>query len=80
MDNPKLAAQILAKKYADKGDPDGWFEDLYAQAGAEHVKTAGSCNRKRPPKTTENGHLVHSDRGHFSEIIALAGRFRLYCS
>lgn len=47
---------------------------------AEHVKTAGSCNRKRPPKTTENGHLVHSDRGHFSEILAPAGRFRLYCS
>ena len=47
---------------------------------AEHVKTAGTCNRKRPPKTTENGHLVHSDRGHFSEILAPAGRFRLYCS
>ena len=35
MDNPKLATQLLAKTYADKGDPDGWFEEFYAQAGGE---------------------------------------------
>jgi SAM-dependent methyltransferase len=38
MDNPKLATQILAKKYADKGDPDGWFEEFYAQADGEIKK------------------------------------------
>ena len=38
MDNPKLATQILAKKYADKGDPDGWFEEFYAQADDEIKK------------------------------------------
>lgn len=38
MDNPKLATQILAKKYADKGHPDGWFEEFYAQAGGEIKK------------------------------------------
>jgi SAM-dependent methyltransferase len=35
MDNPKLATQFLAKKYADKDDPDGWFEEFYAQANGE---------------------------------------------
>ena len=56
------------------------FPELMSCTCAEHVKTAGEYNRKRPPKTTENGHLVHSDRGHFSEFFAPAGRFRLFCS
>jgi len=33
--NPKLATLLLAKSYADKGDPDGWFEEFYARAGGE---------------------------------------------
>ena len=39
---------------------------------------AGSCNRKRSPKITENGHRIHSGRGHFSEIIAPADRFHVF--
>jgi SAM-dependent methyltransferase len=32
MDNPKHATQRLAEVYADRGDPNGWFEEFYAQA------------------------------------------------
>lgn len=32
MNNPKLATQVLAKSYAKRGDPDGWFEEFYARA------------------------------------------------
>ena len=32
MKTSKRAMQHLAKTYADQGDPNGWFEDFYAQA------------------------------------------------
>ncbi len=32
MENPEQATQRLAKTYADRGDPNGWFEEFYAQA------------------------------------------------
>ena len=32
MENPKIATQHLAKKYADRGDPNGWFEEFYTWA------------------------------------------------
>jgi len=32
MENFKIATQQLAKEYADRGDPDGWFEEFYARA------------------------------------------------
>jgi SAM-dependent methyltransferase len=32
MENPKNATQRLAETYADRGDPNGWFEEFYAQA------------------------------------------------
>lgn len=32
MNNPKLATQLLAKSYAKRGNPDGWFEEFYARA------------------------------------------------
>lgn len=35
MDNPKLATQRLAKAYADRGNPNGWFEEFYAKAGGD---------------------------------------------
>ena len=38
MDNPKLATQRLAKAYADRGNPNGWFEEFYAKAGGDISK------------------------------------------
>ncbi|GAB6112314.1 class I SAM-dependent methyltransferase [Desulfomicrobium salsuginis] len=38
MSDPKTATILLAKAYADKGDPDGWFEEFYARAGGEIEK------------------------------------------
>lgn len=35
MENSKLATQRLAKAYADRGDPNGWFEEFYAWAGGD---------------------------------------------
>jgi SAM-dependent methyltransferase len=32
MENFKLATQQLAKTFAERGDPDGWFEEFYARA------------------------------------------------
>ena len=32
MENSKNATRRLAKAYADRGDPNGWFEEFYAQA------------------------------------------------
>jgi SAM-dependent methyltransferase len=38
MMNSKLATQRLAKSYADRGDPNGWFEEFYDQAGGDISK------------------------------------------
>lgn len=38
MDNPKTATIQLAKTYADRGDPDGWFEEFYSWAGGDIAK------------------------------------------
>ncbi|WP_028583692.1 class I SAM-dependent methyltransferase [Desulfogranum mediterraneum] len=38
MDDPKRATQRLAKRYADKGDPDGWFDEFYTRAGGDVSK------------------------------------------
>lgn len=38
MENSKLAAQRLAKTYAEHGNPNGWFEEFYAQAGGDIQK------------------------------------------
>jgi SAM-dependent methyltransferase len=38
MENPKTATQQLAKAYAERGEPDGWFEDFYARAGGDIKK------------------------------------------
>ena len=38
MDNSKLATQLLAKAYADQGNPDGWFEEFYARADGDTTK------------------------------------------
>jgi len=35
MENPKNATQRLAETYADRGDPNGWFEEFYAQADGD---------------------------------------------
>ena len=35
MENPKRATQRLAKTYAEKGNPNGWFEEFYAQANGD---------------------------------------------
>jgi hypothetical protein len=35
MENSKLATQRLAKAYADRGNPNGWFEEFYAWAGGD---------------------------------------------
>jgi len=35
MDSSKLATQRLAQDYADRGDPNGWFEEFYAKAGGD---------------------------------------------
>jgi SAM-dependent methyltransferase len=35
MDNSKLATQQLAKAYADRGNPNGWFEEFYARADGD---------------------------------------------
>ena len=35
MENSKQATQHLAKTYADRGDPNGWFEEFYAQADGD---------------------------------------------
>jgi len=35
MTNPKHAVQNLAQAYADRGDPNGWFEEFYARAGGD---------------------------------------------
>ena len=32
MENSRQATRHLAKSYADRGDPNGWFEEFYAQA------------------------------------------------
>ena len=33
--NPKQETQRLAKDYADRNDPNGWFEEFYARAGGD---------------------------------------------
>lgn len=38
MKNPKLETQRLARKYAESGNPDGWFEEFYARAGGDISK------------------------------------------
>ena len=38
MKNSKLTTQQLAKAYADRGDPNGWFEEFYARAGGDIQK------------------------------------------
>lgn len=38
MENAKAATQRLAKAYADRGEPDGWFEDFYARAAGDVSK------------------------------------------
>ncbi len=35
MENPKRATQRLAGTYNDRGDPNGWFEEFYAQADGD---------------------------------------------
>lgn len=35
MDDAKNATQRLARAYADRGDPNGWFEAFYARAGGD---------------------------------------------
>lgn len=36
--DPKSATRNLARTYADKGDPNGWFEEFYAQADGDIAK------------------------------------------
>lgn len=38
MENSKHATQLLVKKYADQGDPNGWFEEFYARADGDISK------------------------------------------
>ncbi len=38
MDNNKLATQRLSKVYADRGDPNGWFEEFYTRAEGDISK------------------------------------------
>jgi len=38
MDDAKRAAIDLARSYAERGDPDGWFEEFYEQAGGDIEK------------------------------------------
>lgn len=35
MDNSKSSTQQLAERYADRGDPNGWFEEFYARADGD---------------------------------------------
>jgi len=35
MENSKRATQRLAETYDDRGDPNGWFEEFYAQADGD---------------------------------------------
>ena len=35
MENSKSATQLLAKTYADRGDPNGWFEEFYNKANGD---------------------------------------------
>jgi SAM-dependent methyltransferase len=35
LDDPKLETRRLADVYADRGDPNGWFEEFYARAGGD---------------------------------------------
>jgi len=35
MENSKSSTQHLAKTYADRGDPSGWFEEFYARADGD---------------------------------------------
>jgi len=35
MENSKRATQLLAKTYADRGDPNGWFEAFYTKANGD---------------------------------------------
>lgn len=35
MENSKSSTKRLAKTYADRGDPNGWFEEFYARAGGD---------------------------------------------
>jgi len=35
MENSKRATQVLAKTYADRGDPNGWFEEFYTKANGD---------------------------------------------
>lgn len=37
-DDPRNATRKLAQSYADRGDPDGWFEDFYARAEGDIAK------------------------------------------
>jgi SAM-dependent methyltransferase len=38
MKNRKLATIHLAREYAERGDPNGWFEEFYARAGGDIYK------------------------------------------
>lgn len=38
MQHTKEATQQLARLYADRGDPDGWFEEFYTRAGGDITK------------------------------------------
>ncbi len=49
MKNPKLATQELAKTYADRGDPNGWFEEFYARAAGDIHQVYWADLKPNPP-------------------------------
>jgi len=49
MENSKLATQNLAKAYADRGNPNGWFEEFYARTDGDIRKVYWADLKPNPP-------------------------------
>jgi SAM-dependent methyltransferase len=48
MENSKPATLLLAKTYADRGDPNGWFEEFYTRANGDIHKVYWADLRPSP--------------------------------
>lgn len=83
VDNPKLATQRLAKLYADRGDPNGWFEEFYARADGDIEKVYWADLKphplllahleKHPPAAGSRAITVGCGLGDDVEVLARHG-------
>jgi len=83
MEDAKLATQKLANDYADRGDPDGWFEEFYARADG-NIKNIYWADLKANPLLVDwiEKHPTHGEQraavvgcglGDDAEVLARHG-------